>query len=158
LRELPLHLICNQARNIYIYQRTMIHSRTVLSNLAAFAGLVEQFWPVGECAALQWLHRMYGTTVREQKCTLFMPRLPEAQQGRGSAEVTPLEFGAGDFEVPGEARDIFAGEVDKPLLLATAYASGLALKAHGRVYREFHNSRWLKAGARRVESFRLESK
>jgi hypothetical protein len=87
-----------------------------------------------------------------------VPLFPEAQQGRGAAEVTPLEFRASDFQVPGEACDIFAGEVDKSLLLTAAYASGLALKAHGRVYRESRNSRWLKAGARRVEFRRLESK
>jgi hypothetical protein len=133
LREFPLYLIRNLASEFNIYQWAMIHPRTVFSSRAALAGLVEQFRPVGERTALQRLDRVHGATVGEEEWTLFMAWFPKAQQRRGAAEVTPLEFRVGNSKVFGEACNVFAGKVNETLLLAAANASGLALKAHGRV-------------------------
>ena len=95
--------------------------------------LVKQFRPVGEGTALQRLDGVHGASVGQKKWTLLMTLFPKAQQRCPSAKIAAVEFRAGDSEMPGEARNVFASDVHKSRLLATAYTSGLTLKAHCRV-------------------------
>jgi hypothetical protein len=124
------------ARDFKIYERAFIHSRTVLRGSTPLACFGEQFGPKRERTALERLDRVYGAAVGEKECALFMTLLAKTQQGRCPTEITPLEFRAGDSQVLGEARNVSVGHVHKTLLSTAADASGLALKAHGRVYRE----------------------
>ncbi len=66
---------------------------------------------------------MDRASIRQQERALLMPLLAEAQQRRGAAQVNPLELRAGNSQVAGDARDVFAGKVNKSLLLAAANAS-----------------------------------
>lgn len=92
---------------------------------------------------MQRLDRVDRAAARKQERTLFMALFAKSQQGRRAAQVTPLEFRPGEPDVLGQTRNILAGDIHEALLLAAANASGLAFKAHGRVYREFRKGSFI---------------
>ena len=132
LRKRLLNLPRNLACNFYIHQRPLIQSRTILCKLAPFAGLGQNLRPVGERAALQRLYCMYRAAGRTQKRTLLVALLAKAQQRLGAAKIAPLEFRTSNAEMFCQSCNVIAGNVNETLRLATADASGLALKTHGQ--------------------------
>jgi hypothetical protein len=137
LRKCLLKLVGDLAGAFLTHERPLIHTGTVFRRRSPLAGIGEQLGPVGERTTLQRFDRMDGAAAGEKKWTLFMVLLAKAQQWRSAAEITPLEFRAGDVEVLGEALDVVARHVHKTLLLTAANASELSLKTHEvRVYRE----------------------
>lgn len=145
-----------------IHQRTFVHARAVFRCLAAFSGVGKQLRPKGEGAALERLHRVHRAAVGAKEWTLFFALLTKAQQGWDTAEcaakIAPFEFRSGDPKMLGEACNIVGSHINRPLLLAATNASGLALEAHARVYREVATTHGQKALIQRVEFHGIESK
>ncbi len=130
LRKRLLHLRRDFPRHFDIHQRPAVHPRTILCRLAPLARLIQQLRPIGKRTALQRLNLMYRAAIRQQKRTLFLPRLLEPQQSPRPAKIPPRELRPAQPDVPRQPRNVIAIDVNKALLLATSNASGLTLKAY----------------------------
>ena len=130
LRKRRLHLLRDLTGGIDIHQRSPIHPRTIFRRRAPFAHLVQQLRPVGERTALQRFDLVYRAAIGEQKWTLFLRRFPEPQQPTTPAKIAPRKLCPSQTDMPRQPRNVIAIHVHKSLLLAAAYASGLALEAH----------------------------
>ena len=72
---------------------------------------------------------MHGAAAVLQKFALSMARYAETAHIPRAVNVAPLEHLQGHIQENGETWDVLFGKIDKPLLLTTFGAAGLALEA-----------------------------
>jgi len=92
----------------------------------------DQGGPEGERLALQGLHRVDSAAAFDQKRALLSARDANPPQTRRAINILLFEGFRREPEMRGNAKDIFLGEIDETLLIATGGATGLALEAQER--------------------------
>lgn len=128
-RILIPHGLGDGARCFYMDERSFADSWAPIGGLQPCAFVIHKFRPERESAALQRFGGVDGAAVRFQKSALDLARNAQTAQVFGAIDVAALENGWPDLQKGSEAENVVFSQVDKALLFATFYTSGLALKS-----------------------------
>lgn len=128
-RILIPHGLGDGTRCFYLDERPFADSRAPLRGLQPFPFVIHEFRPERKSAALQRFRRVDRTALRFQENALDLSGNTQTAQVFRAIDVAALENGRPDLQKGGEAENVVFSQVDKALLFATFYTSGLALKS-----------------------------
>ena len=124
------HFLGLRLRQFNLDQLTLPDARTQRPGLMPPPTARQQLRPKREGPALDRLHGMDTAPPALQKHALGMARNPQAQQIPCTERKPLLEFGLPYPDKLGDPLRVSLGQIDKPLLVTTVGAPGLAFEPH----------------------------